>query len=663
MTFVTTFPVRDGTFDVAILAGPRVPVWPSVGVRALSSLCAEMGLTVGAFGGAGLSVLGAIPLPGTGAVVLIEDSQRRIHRIRARAIVKVVLPPELPDPFPGWRSQGLVPLSAARRLMREAALSWKPAVAVLGVGNQALRFACELLESGRAQEAYCVSNSGPIAWEVERRRFEMLGGKTLNARPVNLTRKAALLWSFRVQDDVGIRVLDVARVISAGPFHLLDEHGVGMASRGFREDPPGSNLYEFELTSSDSRAFDAQGWDLEEERGRWLAGKIVKSLGDVARKDHFERVVKRARARARRFLRYRETPHSFEFEGKWIAAKSKRNMMGFEGVPQKSHQTRLVASIECFEDISCNLCEKSCPESAIQIERASTKAEGERGRFLVENDCTACGACLTACPSGTPVLVHEPVERSTARLVLPWRGSKAWEVGEFPVLVNRKGDPLGSGRVITGTAPAASGVQLVHLEVPSHLVWDARGLRASPRSSLADAEVLQTPGEDRPGEVEITYNGERRILSEGSTLGHALFENGMARPEDILACPDGSCRLCVISVDGVKKLACQTKVRKGMNVKASVTEASQALCPCLGVTSEQVIERIRQGKLKSPEAVISATGVGTGACHGQLCMGAFLRLITSEGIDARRWIDWRFPWRDWVLVPGAPRQSPVGSDS
>src|SRR6185437_12133557 len=94
---------REGKFDVAVLAGPRVEQWPSVGVKALSLMCGEMGLSVGLFGGEDLLVRGVIPLPGTGGVALIEDVQRRVHRIQARAAIKVSRSVELPDPFPGWR--------------------------------------------------------------------------------------------------------------------------------------------------------------------------------------------------------------------------------------------------------------------------------------------------------------------------------------------------------------------------------------------------------------------------------------------------------------------------------------------------------------------------------------------------------------------------------
>lgn len=135
---------------------------------------------------------------------------------------------------------------------------------------------------------------------------------------------------------------------------------------------------------------------------------------------------------------------------------------------------------------------------------------------------------------------------------------------------------------------------------------------------------------------------------------------GQTRPCDILICPDGSCGLCHLSVDGVKKLACQTPIHSHMsihiqdqsdNLVKSTPESTSMLCPCLNVSQEMVSERLKQGKLQSPEAVISVTHIGEGKCHGQLCMAAFKRILQDEGMDVSQWIDWRFPWSDWVLTP------------
>ena len=61
---------------------------------------------------------------------------------------------------------------------------------------------------------------------------------------------------------------------------------------------------------------------------------------------------------------------------------------------------------------------------------------------------------------------------------------------------------------------------------------------------------------------------------------------------------------------------------------------------------------MKQGKLQSPEAVLSGTHVGEGKCLGRLCMDPFRRVLLENGVDSEQWIDWRFPWSEWVLVSG-----------
>lgn len=641
--------VRETRFDVAVLAAPRTPHWPSVGVRAISRVCTDAGLRVGIFGGSTMRVKGVLPLPHTGGVAIVQDGQARVHRIEARAIVRVEPWMKLPDPFPGWASEGCLPLDVAESLFMASAMTWAPAVAVLGSGNKALRFGSRLLESGRTGEVWCIEPRPDwggkrfAGWEVERRRFEKLGGRVLEGTPVSLTRKSALLWEFRVEDLYGIRILHVTRVVSAGPFE--DSSGAG-------EHPVGSFLYSLEQSSGREEKDDVEGWRLEEERGRWVGARISRSLAENlgrSKKDALERSYRESRGRIKGFEKHREEPFSPEFAGKWMDRPAREIIRSHPGVPQGREKRVAIASIECIEPISCDLCAQACPEEAI--------SRLPKGLTLKEEKCTACGICLDACPSAVPVLIAEPADRTYARLTLPERSHVEWKTGEVATLVNRRGESLGSARV------AKFAEKRLELEIAPHLLWEARGARKKIAEGIeapfryADA----SPG-GMEGWVEIFLEGEKRLARDGSTLAEHFFETGRARPGETLACPDGSCGLCVSIVDGVRKLACQERIHKGMTVvrvrarfEEGVCPPTDALCPCLGIPESEVVERVEKGKLSSPEAARAITRVGEGRCHGLLCTEAFRRLLVSRGVDAENWQDWRFPWTEWNL----PGQKPT----
>jgi ferredoxin len=669
---MTELYVRDGRFDVALVAAPGIELWPSTGVRAIAALCANMGLSVGLFGGDDLRVRGVIPASGTGGTIIIEDTQKRIHRIEARAIVRVSPVPELCDPFPGWRSAGFIPLTTAIHLKRESQLQWDPCTVILGTGNRALRFATELLQSG-AGEVYCVETYAQwgakrfAGWEVERRRFEMAGGKLIEARPVRLTQKAAMLWELRLQDAQGIRLLEVARVVSAGPF----QNRVGT-----REHPPGSLLFELDQTAGNTQVDDVEGWQFEQERARILAVKIIRALTtDLgSKRDDLDQLQRRARGRLKRYARHQSDPFTPSWQGKWMSGGDARKLRSFSGVPQEGQKRKPLASVECLEEIACQVCQTICPTQAIQI---APRPEAP-ARVLSENLCTACGICLKACPSEAISIVEEKEDRSFSLLTLPWKGKQLWKEGEFAILLNRRGDPLGSARVKVVLPESSNEVQLVQLEVPAHLLWEARGLRRPKAEAVEDEAFFRAIERSQSSEskVEITVNGEKRLVRDQISVSIALFETGQNRPADALFCKDGSCGLCDVTIDGNKKQACQSQIHRGMALKIDGSSMSSAkavspgastpsstsqstssqnasedcsLCPCLGITREQITDRMKQGHLRSPEAVLSVTHVGEGKCHGRVCMDPFLRALNEQGIATDGWIDWRFPWSEWTL--------------
>jgi hypothetical protein len=107
--------------------------------------------------------------------------------------------------------------------------------------------------------------------------------------------------------------------------------------------------------------------------------------------------------------------------------------------------------------------------------------------------------------------------------------------------------------------------------------------------------------------------------------------------------------MCGILVDGVKKLACQTRVREGMNIRFTPREESALdrveICPCNGIAyeSQKKTDLTKLNYYQSPEAQMEASQIAKGKCHGLICRGIFRR---TEKI-ADEWIDWSFPWSDW----------------
>jgi ferredoxin len=626
--------IRDGQIDVALLAGPRLGQWPTQGARVLSKLCADAGLKTGWYGGPGLKVRGVMPLESGGALVMVEDAQGRLHRIQSRAVVKITPELEFPLPFPGWYSPGLIPLSTARKLLAEGSLNWQSVVVILGTGNRALRLGSELLERNFSSRVVCLESvfDRVQGWEVEYRRFQMRGGKIAFGHPVGLEQRSPFIWSIKIQDPQGVRVIDAARVVSAGPF---------AEDSGYREYPSGSLLFEWENSEAVHSDEEVERILLDENRAVVLAARVIRGLS--APSAEFRSSLDKQLWASKQKLKELETLNTKRFEwtfdGKWLSPAGKSILAGHEGVPKRLVAGKIKASIECIEPIGCRACEKSCPAGAIRIDR-------EKKSFLIEDACTGCGFCLQACPSQVPVMIDGDASGSFTTLIYPFTEKPLPKKGDRVSLLSRKGDVLAQSRILDVFLEGK--VPLFKVEVPSHLIWEARGFLA--HRGIEDADETQDLYGERGSRVEVQIQGEVRRVRENQGVSVALFEIGMARPNDTLLCGDGSCGLCQIEVDGIKRFACETRIHQGMNIRFTRDHPfSSELCPCEGVEQSEFQDRIRAMNPETLEAVTQGVTVGSGRCHGLLCRKSWVRLAEAAGVQGDRYLDWRFPWMDWVI--------------
>lgn len=634
---------RDGEIDVAICAGPRIREWPTQGARFLSRLCADFGLKVGWYGGAGQQVRGVMPEVSGGGVVWVQDAQKRIHRVKSRAVVRVDPIVHLPNPFPGWYSPALVPEMTAKKLIKKASLPWNPAVVILGSGNRALRFGTEILQKSLTARVICVESvfTSVQGWEVEFRRFLMMGGQVIFDRPQNLRQASPVSWVL----DLLKESLEVSRVISVGPFE---------DDLGFREYPTGSLLIQWQNAESENFTDNVESMMLDEHRAVVLASRLIRGLGaemSSERKSLLDKSLWVSKQKLKELESAAQKMEPFEFEGKWLNAATKEKIRSFAGTPKNLEQSfkegKVVAAIDCIQPIACRVCERDCPAHAIKIDRSSLGTQS----FLLEDQCTGCGRCVQVCPSQVPVMFEGGHEGSFSTLILSYREKAKLSKGDKVSLINRRGEVLAASKVLDVFVDAEvskGDIPLYKIEVPSHLVWDARGIipmGMKPEVEHAD-DFYREVGE----RVEVQIQGVQRRVREGQLLSAALFEIGVARPNDILMCEDGSCGLCQIDVDGVRKLACQSTIHKGMSIRyVREHEISGALCPCKEISAEEEIARLRQSSSVSLDSAMMTSEVGKGRCHGSICREAQIRLCTQEGSVAERYVGWEFPWMDWTI--------------
>ena len=130
-----------------------------------------------------------------------------------------------------------------------------------------------------------------------------------------------------------------------------------------------------------------------------------------------------------------------------------------------------VAVPECPQEIPCTPCKEICPVDAI-----SMPTPNDRPMVNYEK-CIGCSLCVQVCPGLAFFMVQYKGDK--ARVTMPYELLPVPERGDEVILLNRKGEEIGEGKVVL-VIPRDKSVgdtNVVTVEMPIELAWEARAIR------------------------------------------------------------------------------------------------------------------------------------------------------------------------------------------
>ncbi|ASJ13168.1 4Fe-4S dicluster domain-containing protein [Thermococcus thioreducens] len=136
---------------------------------------------------------------------------------------------------------------------------------------------------------------------------------------------------------------------------------------------------------------------------------------------------------------------------------------------------RPVAIPDCPQEIPCAPCREICPTGAISMPTPNDLP-------IVDYDkCIGCSLCVQICPGLAFFMVHYVGDR--ARITMPHELLPVPEKGEEVILLNRVGEPVGRGKVLTVVPREKSkgDTPILIVEVPIELAWDVRAVKVERR--------------------------------------------------------------------------------------------------------------------------------------------------------------------------------------
>lgn len=146
----------------------------------------------------------------------------------------------------------------------------------------------------------------------------------------------------------------------------------------------------------------------------------------------------------------------------------------FKIIPKPSEErlrAKPVAVPECPQEIPCAPCREICPSGAISMPTPNDLP------MVDYEKCIGCSLCVQICPGLAFFMVHYVGDR--ARITMPYELLPVPEKGEEVVLLNRVGEPVGRGKVITVVPREKSkgDTPIITVEVPIELAWEVRAVK------------------------------------------------------------------------------------------------------------------------------------------------------------------------------------------
>lgn len=132
-----------------------------------------------------------------------------------------------------------------------------------------------------------------------------------------------------------------------------------------------------------------------------------------------------------------------------------------------------VAVIECNEHIPCNPCEAACKFNAIKIGKPITNPP-----VLDENLCTGCGLCISKCPGLAIFVINKNYSTYESSVSFPYEYFPLPEKGSIVEAVDRKGEMVCKGEVISVLNPKKNDrTPVVTIKIPKENLNEVRGIR------------------------------------------------------------------------------------------------------------------------------------------------------------------------------------------